>query len=442
MGLGKTVQAIRGLDSIHAKKVLVICPSVARINWFREFEQWSQAQRVYKIMQKLTDRPDSPTDSVICSFDYALANAQYLKEFGFDVMVVDEAHFLKEPTTKRTKAVLGSHGIIRGCKRTWMLSGTPAPNDASELWAMLYTFGQTKLTYTQFIDYFCMTKKTSYGIKILGTKLDKVQALQKLLQPIMLRRLKKDVMEQLPPIIHNHVTVYPGEVDFEILPSFTHYFVPEDRRDQLMDRLATEQKLLEDVFHNLKPDNGRNILILESLSKSVSTLRRFVGLQKVAGALEWATNKLSTKQVDKIVIFALHTDVIEGLRNGLRKFGPVVVFGKTPPEKRQRRIDRFQRDPKCRVFIGNIHAAGTAINLTAASTMMFVEQDWVPGNNAQAIMRCHRIGQKNTVNVYYFTLNDSLDHHIMMVLKKKIKDLTLVFDTNLLKARIENDIFS
>lgn len=442
MGLGKTIQAIRGLDRIHAKKTLILCPSVARINWFRELEEWAQTKRTYKIMHKLTDRTESKEDSVICSFDYALHNHKYLKEHGFDVLIVDEAQFIKDPTAKRTKAVLGTDGIIRGCKRTWLLTGTPAPNNASELWVMLYTFGQTKLTYQKFIDYFCTVRKTTFGPKITGTKLDTIPYLQELLKPIMLRRLKKDVMSQLPPIQHRYFSVYPGEVDLEVSPSFTHYFLPEDRRIELMDRLHKEQKLLEDVFYNMQSGNEAALAVINGLSNSVSTLRRYVGLQKVEGAVEWVDKQFRFANLKKLVIFALHTDVIEGLRSNLREFKPVVVFGKTPPEKRQRRIDKFQNDPKCKIFIGNIKAAGTAINLTAAHTMLFVEQDWVPGNNAQAVMRCHRIGQENPVSVYYVTLYDSIDHHVLVVLKKKIKELTSLFDTNNLKQEFDDDIFS
>jgi SNF2 family DNA or RNA helicase len=128
------------------------------------------------------------------------------------------------------------------------------------------------------------------------------------------------------------------------------------------------------------------------------------------------------------VIFAIHRDVIENMRVGLRQFGAVCLYGGTDPEKRQKNIDRFQNNPKCRVFIGNIHAAGTAITLTAAHHVTFIEQDWVPGNNAQAVMRCHRIGQENPVSVRFIVLDGTLDAKIGYILKRKTADLTHIFD--------------
>lgn len=430
MGLGKTVQAIRGLDSIHAKNILVICPSIARINWHREFIHWSNVNRSYFVAKNLNERPKKG-QSLICSYEYITENYDKL-DIIFDQIVVDEAHYLKEPKSKRTKAVLGNQGIIRKSKGCWFLSGTPAPNNASELWPILYTCGITKLKYDKFVDYFCITRKTDYGIKIEDTNRSKIPELIKLIKPFMLRRVKKDVMKELPPISYGWKVIEPGFVDFEVLPSFSKYMMPTQRWDELEKDILKEKKLMEDIWNNMDSESMDAVNALNAVGKSVATVRRIMGLQKVENTIAHVKKMFHGKAVRKLVIFAIHQDVIQSLYDGLKEFKPVTLYGGTPEKKRQKNIDKFQNTHSCRIFIGNIQACGVAIDLTAASNIIFIEQDWVPGNNAQAVMRCHRIGQKHPVSVQFYVLADSLDERISFVLKKKTKSLTELFDKDLI----------
>lgn len=433
MGLGKTIQAIRGLDRIRAERALVICPSVARINWLREYETWALDRQPCTVMTQLSD-PVPAKGHVICSFDYASANATLLRNDSvlcnrpWDVLIVDEAHFLKSHEARRAKAIMGAQGISRAAKRIWLMSGTPAPNHPGELWIMLFTFGVTTLTYDAFINRFCIVRPTTYGMKVVSANPDRIPELKQLLSQIMLRRLKKDVMKELPPISFGHVSVEPGPVDIEILPSFTQYFLPVDRRDELQGELKRQYELLNSVYNNMRPNENDKLSALGAISDSISTLRRYIGLQKCRDSIELIKFELASKAYEKIVIFAIHRDVIETMRDGLREFGAVTLYGGTDPAKRQQNIDRFQNNPKCRVFIGNIHAAGTAITLTSAHNVTFIEQDFVPGNNAQAIMRCHRIGQTNHVKVRFIVLDGTLDAKIAFILKRKTEHLTQIFD--------------
>lgn len=427
MGLGKTVQAIRGLERIHAKRCLVICPSVARINWAREFKMWSLSNLNVQVVAKLGEKVQND-GHLICSFDYAVKNSSVLRDLGWDVMIVDEAHYLKSTEANRAKAILGATGIVRGAKRTWLLTGTPAPNHYGELWIMLYTFGVTKLTSDAFIREYCVVRPTTYGAKVVASNTAKSAELRELLSHIMLRRLKKDVMKELPPIHFGYVSVEPGLPDLEVLPSFAQYFLPTDKRHILKAELLRQQNLLETIETQMKSDRTDKLQVISAISDSVSTLRRYIGLQKCEAVIELVKRELQAKAYKKIVIFAIHSDVIMSLRNGLREFNAVTLYGNTPPEKRQKNIDKFQKNDYCRVFIGNIHAAGTAITLTAAHHVLFIEQDWVPGNNAQAIMRCHRIGQENPVTVRFVALEGSLDAKIAAIVKRKTMQLTQIFD--------------
>ena len=427
MGLGKTVQAIRGLNRIHAKRALIICPSVARINWAREFDLWSENKLEVQVTEKLSDIV-AISGHVICSFDFAVQNVDKLTKFNWDVLIVDEAHYLKSTETARAKAILGVNGIIRSSKRTWLMSGTPAPNHYGELWSMLYTFGVTKLTYDAFIREYCIVNSTSYGIKVVASNTAKSPELRALLKNFMLRRLKKDVMKELPPITFGTVVVEPGLVDVDVLPSFAKYFFPTNRREQLKIDLEKETRLIETMNATMKPDQTNKLEAFAAISDSVSTIRRYTGLQKCEAIIELVSKELEAKAYKKIVIFCIHRDVIETLRGGFKKYGAVTLYGNTPPETRQKHIDKFQNDEKTKVFIGNIHAAGTAITLTAAHNVLFLEQDWVPGNNAQAIMRCHRIGQENPVFVRFAALEGSIDAKIAGIVRRKTAQLTQILD--------------
>lgn len=414
MGVGKTAQAIMASDIIGAKNILVICPAVARVNWRREFLEWSIFSPTFKVCESSKDKPSK---KCIVSYDYATENADKLKETQWNLIICDEAHFIKEPNAKRTKAVYGSEGVIRWASRLWCLSGTPAPNNAGELWPMLFTFNATKLKYDAFISEFCITKPTYYNgcrkDKVIRTKKNKIPEIKKMLSGIMLRRMKSDVLKELPSISYSQVSV-EGQDLLEV--------IEEDLK-----RVKIESRGLEESLSYAKNTDEMSFII-EKLGNSVSTLRRYVGLQKVKSVAELITQELEAGAYEKIGIFAIHTDVIANLAKELSKFKPVIVNGSVPPAQRQKAIDSFQNDKATKVFIGNIQAAGTSITLTASHQCLFLEQSWVPGENLQAACRFHRIGQTVPVTVRFASLADSIDEKVSSVLRVKTEELTQIFD--------------
>lgn len=413
MGLGKTAQLISAADYIGAQNILVICPAVARINWQREFSEFSIYSRNFKVCTTLSDEI---TDHCIVSYDYATENFELLKGIPWDLVICDESHFIKEPEAKRTVRIYGKNGIIRVADRLWCSSGTPAPNHAGELWPLLYTFGKTALSHEDFIHRFCKTRPTFYGgkrgIKIDGTKAEAFPEIKSMLSTVMLRRLKKDVLKELPPV--SFETVY---VEGTSLPETIAFDLSIIKREEgyLVEAMAIAGDQLS--------------FVLERIGSSVSVLRRYVGLQKVKSVAEMVKRELSDNAYEKIVIFAVHTDVIAHLKSELSDFGAVVINGKTPQKDRQDAIDSFQNDKATRVFIGNIKAAGTAITLTAAHQVLFVEKTWSPGEIAQAIDRVNRRGQTLPVTVRSAVLADSLDEKVDAVLTRKTRELTEIFNT-------------
>lgn len=379
------------------------------------------------------DKPIHPGVTVV-SYDLIAANEklrQWLKSKQWDVLILDEAHYLKERSAKRTKAIYGISarvlGIAHGASRVWRLSGTPAPNDVSELYTHLKSAGIYTRGYWDFVFEFCEGFDSNFGFKITGVK--NVPQLKALLSQFMLRRKKEQVMSQLPPITFQHVVVERSQVELD--PYFYENWRPIGVKAFLAEMEEKDRVLkaaIKTAREHSKAKVDDVIGVLESLSTSTATLRRYIGLAKLPRCLEIIEEELASKQIDKIVLFAIHKDVIEGARNALRKFGPVTLYGGTPAEKRQSHIDRFQKDPKCRVFIGNIVAAGTGITLTASSEVAFLEADWVPANNAQATMRCHRIGQTKNVRVRFFSCAGSVDEDVMKTLVNKTRELSKVFD--------------
>jgi SNF2 family DNA or RNA helicase len=161
---------------------------------------------------------------------------------------------------------------------------------------------------------------------------------------------------------------------------------------------------------------------LRSSETHLATLRRLLGEAKAAPAAEWAREKLSTG-VDKILLFAWHTNVIETLAGLLLDFNPVTITGATSTADRDDAVRRFQDNPETRVFVGQIKAAGTAITLTAASHIGIVEPSWVPGENYQAICRAHRLGQRDSVLASFLYLRGTLDERIMQTFRRKAAEI-------------------
>lgn len=429
MGLGKSCQAITAADSINAQRLLVLCPAVARVNWHREFEKFSTLKRNFTLVFSKKDKiPEG--HSVICSYDLA---SEVLKQTAtpFDALILDEQHYLKSPDTKRTEVVYGIQGLCRMAKRIWALSGTPAPNHAGELWPILFTFGVTKLSFDEFIKNFCDGRITTHGFQITGTKVSKIPELKLLLSKIMLRRTKENVMKELPPIEYRHVMVEPSTIEYGEMSSLIQWVFPQDRRKELEAILTKQESAINGMLDLAKESVvDRTVQAVDGLravAKSVSTLRMHNGIQKIKSTVDLLKFELESNAYDKVVVFAFHRDVIEGLRSGLRDFNPVTLYGGTPTMTGVKNIDKFQNNPKCRVFIGQILACGTAINLTAAHNVVFVEQDWVPGNNAQAAMRVHRYGQTKPVTVRILSMPNSIDERVNEILRKKTRELTEMF---------------
>lgn len=422
MGLGKTAQAIRALDELGITRALIICPAIVRFNWKKEFEKFSTLNKNAFSLERWQDLKNwNGKDHLVISYSMTpnLRAALY-KLFGgqkkvFGACILDEAHFVKNLKARRAIAILADDGIVRFCNRVWALSGTPMPNDASELYPLLKVFGATKLGYRAFVKKFCISHggyadRGGYApLIITGTKRSSILELKEMLAPVMLRRQLSDVLK------------LPAEFSKITIPK------PRSLADDLAAHFTVDdmRKYLDEAGRAMSIRDAEGLMLL---APSVSTLRKYTGLLKVPGVASLVESELNSKAYDKIVIFAHHKSVIYGLEMRLAKFHTVVLDGQTPPPSRQKIIDAFQTDPAHKILIASITAAGIGINLTAATQVLFAEMDWVPANNQQAYRRVLRRGQEKKVYIRSICLNDSLDDRITEILKNKLSDIQSVVD--------------
>lgn len=421
MGLGKSAQAITAARIINATEVCIVCPASVRVNWSREWQKfWPTSRPPVPVM----DKDSLPSQgSCVVSYDFLTRHGSRLRRL-WDLVIADEIHLCKSVDSGRSHALLGAGGIVRCAPVTWTLSGTPAPNNYAEVWPLLRVANRYAGSRDQFISQFCTTRHTPYGTKIIGHK--NIPEFRKLLDGFMLRRRKVEVMKDMPPINYSEVWVPPGPVDIELC--FTNYWIA-NRMPEFHETLKEQRDKVEAALGLVRPQGASGLAVIEAIREHISVLRRYVGLQKVPAVIDLVKDELESG-LQKIVIFAIHKDVIESLRVGLAKYGALTLYGGTAPLTRQANIDKFVNKPKHRVFIMNVQSVEGVDGLQRVCNQgLAVELDWVPGKNAQAYMRLHRIGQMLPVMIRTVMLEgDDLDVKIQRALARKTKDLIAAFD--------------
>lgn len=416
--VGKAVQAVQACNYILAQNPLIVCDANARFNWEREFRIWA-VEDIETTVVLSGDTKIPMTGRVIVNYDLVRSpkiHKQLMRRHN-DLLILDESQRLANPGAKRTRAVFGPKGdggggLVSTAERVWALSGTPARNHPGELYPLLRACFPDLLrrdgriiSYWSFVGRYCLTIETNFGTKIVGGK--NASELRALLSGVMLRRTRQEVRPELPPLRFGDVVLPPGDLIKEIREMEAG---PEG--DALRKALA---------------DSNDPLLALESASSSAPALRRLLGQAKVGPVAELVADELQ-KGEGKIVLFAYHRAVVEGLRDKLAEFGPCVYYGGMSPKAKQASIDAFMQDPSRRVYIGQIEASSTSINLSAADDILFVESSWVPTDNEQAACRCLDITKSGRdVCVRFCSVAGSMDEAIQAAARKKLEMLTAIF---------------
>ena len=409
-GLGKTIQAIGVINANDTiSSVLIICPASLKLNWRNEIDSW---------LTRFLPVAIFPEVGQITIINYESLHKLPKSLLSPDLLILDEAHYIKNEKSKRTNQ---TKVIAKTAKQTLLLTGTPILNRPREIWTLLQvanpgywdpavSYGGKSFgagdggNFFRFGKRYCAAFKQHVGSTACNatrgkcsachwdftgaSNLDELQT--KLKESCMIRRLKSDVLTELP---EKRRQIIELELKAEGLPP--EYDGIEDY-DELVKKMRSDKVLFEQI----------------------STLRHDQGLAKANSVISHVEAALE-EGVEKIVLFAHHKDVILRLQQALRHHGMVTVTGDTAENERQMATEVFQDDPNCKLFLGSIGAAGVGITLHAASHVVFAEMDWVPGVMTQAEDRCHRIGQKNSVLVQHLVLDGSIDARMCKMLIKK-----------------------
>jgi SNF2 family DNA or RNA helicase len=421
MGLGKTIEAIGFMNaSPEYHTILILCPKSVKLNWYAELKKW------WLYFEKPSYRVHITNYS----------NLFKVAGRGWDLIILDEAHFIKNPESQRSKEV---KRICTYAQFRLLLTGTPEPNRPLELWPILQLidperwdpaglyegkkvsagsnagFNKFTLRYCDAKDkvigkyYNSYTKKFDYKIikDIKGaSNLEELQT--RLRGTVMIRRLKKDVLSELPPK-RRQILLLPAE----------------STSDGEIDNKFNEEEWPDDLDECMKIINeGKKISF-----KEFSQERHRIGINKVEDALQHIRNLFL--YLDKLVVYAHHLDVINSLYQSLKEFNPRIIIGDTSEDKRFKIVNEFQTDESCKLFIGSIKAAGTGITLTAASHMLFVESSYTPNDVSQAEDRIHRKGQTGFTLIQHMLRNNTLDAHLLRLVIKKQEIIDTTLDNKL-----------
>ena len=415
MGLGKTIQAIGLINAIpEIANVLVICPASLKLSWKREMEKWLTRSLTMGIIN--SEIP--ATDIVICNYDIVKKHAEKLKSKTWDLMICDESHYLKNPKAQRTQSVLGGKDVSPiPATRKIFLTGTPVLNRPIELHPLLRALNvEWAKNWRQYVRRYCDGRETRWGWDVSGAS-NTGELGEKLRSTLMIRREKSQVLAELPEKTHQLITLSPNGCAAQIKKEQAAWEAHEEatkKHKEKIAKLRKEEKTDTEAYREAV--QAMRQAALASFAE-ISKLRHETAVKKIPHAVELVTNAVESE--GSIVVFSHHTDVLDGIVDGVRKAGYTAekIDGSVPVEKRQQIVDDFQAG-KINVFVGSIKAAGVGITLTKSSHVIFAELDWTPATIAQAEDRCHRIGQKNNVLVQHIVFDGSID---AMIAKKLVE---------------------
>lgn len=414
MGLGKSVEAIRAADRIKALKILVICPASLREDWRVKFHEWSLIRRPIHVLA-----PDAQVHLggeayvLIVGYEGAIGHRKALRNLRWDLIVLDEAQYLKSPTTKRTRGVYGGYcngfdqAIIQNARRVWALSGTPMVRDVRDLYPHLRALRPASImdpntgqpmSPSAFTDRYCQLDPT-LGEKVVANR--NVEELSGVLNSFMLRRTVAEVMPDLPELRFVNLYVAP---------------------DEPTEALATAQwpKLQVELEQMLSA--ARDGDVDWAMQQHISTIRRLTGLVKASLAVKLLHDELIASK-DQFVVFAHHRDVLYTISDALDKqYGAGLFYGGLSDRERDTLVRRFQAG-ELRVLCIQLQAGGVGLTLTSAHQALFVESSWNPTDNWQAAARLRRIGQKFPVLARFMTLTGTIDEPIQRVSVRKANQI-------------------
>ena len=426
-GLGKSLQALTvfaiDVERGTANHALVVCPTTLKDNWAIEIQKHTHFQATVlegTPVQRdkiIDDFLDSGDHILIVNYEQVWGHIRQLNEIGFDVVIYDEAHSMKNPKAKRTKAC---HGLR--APRHFCLTGTPMMNQINELWSLLHRVAPAEFpNYYQFLNRYAVFG--GYKDKqIVGIKNEK--ELRERLQSLMLRRTKSEVLD-LPE--KQYIQVWCGmhpdqqklykEVKEELTLSSPAYPSPVE---------------IENALHKFG--------LLKRICGSSGTVEGYADHSaKLDRAIEVVMELFQNDH--KVVVFTADRKVHKFFAERLMRAGggqPFMLSGDTPQNQRALTVQAWEDHPLPSAMLCMIQVGGVGLNMTAARHVVMLDKSFVPAINDQAIDRCHRIGADTTqpVQIYEMLCRGTIEERVEKLIKKKRKLFDVVVETSDFKKKL------
>ena len=390
MGLGKTTSAVIASLESESKKVLLICPASLKINWEREIRNYTDRSVYICEGKKYED-----ADFIITNYDILKnfhdpkdkENSLILKT-NFDLVIIDEAHYVSNAQAQRTKIIMD---LTKDIKRLWLLTGTPMTSRPMNYYNILKLIDSpVSQNWMAYAIRYCNGYQFRVGNKKVWnvTGASNLEELRERTSRQILRRLKTDVLD-LPEKI--------------MTPVYLRL------KSRLYEGLMGEYY---DWYNNRQEESKSLSVQFTKLMK----VRQVIAEEKIATTIELAENII--EQGKKVIIFSNFTEPLKKIHEHFGKKS-VYLDGSTSKPARQDAVDRFQESEKIQVFCGNMKAAGVGLTLTAAEAVIMNDLSFVPADHAQAEDRAYRYGQKNNVSVFYPLFENTIEGVIYDILSHK-----------------------
>ena len=434
MGLGKTVQLISLLlDYIQNAKVklpsIVITPSSLALNWKSEIEKFANSIKVLVIRGNSEEREKQiqsipKYDLVITSYDLLKRDMEIYKKENvlFKFQIADEAQYIKNSNTQNAKSLKGINAQTR-----YALTGTPIENSLAELWSIFdYILPGYLFTYKKF--------KQLYEVPIMkDNDQEAMQKLKMMIEPFVLRRVKKDVLKELP---EKSITVLNNEMQGEQLQIYLSYLAQ-----------AKKEAINEIEGNGLEKSQIKILALLTRLRQICCHpslfLENYKGeSSKLTQCIEIVKDAIAGKH--KMLIFSGYTSMLNIIEGNLAKEGISYykLTGQTKVDERVKLVNDFNNNPNVKVFLISLKAGGTGLNLIGADMVIHYDPWWNMSAENQATDRAYRIGQKNNVQVYKLITKNSIEEKIYELQEKKSKliDSMLSTQTTFINKLNKDDI--
>ena len=422
MGLGKTLQAIALLTRLHGKKgkkSLVVMPKSLIYNWDGEIKKFSPKLKVGIYYGNFRNKSIIDKNEVILTTYGTVRNdIEMIRDYYFDCVILDESQNIKNVNAQTTKAIM----LLNSGHRV-ALSGTPIENNLSELYS-LFRFLNPSMFGT--LDEF----NTFYAIPIQRENdTDAIEELRKKVYPFILRRIKKEVLKDLPDKIEKTMYIEMNPEQKKLYEERRMYYYKMVHSQIQENGIGKTQFFILQALNELRQITS----CPEAKSHGVMSSKREVLINNIVEAVE---------NGHKVLVFTNYINSINSICEDLDRNGIKYLSMSGSTKDRQLLVDKFQKDSKYKVFVMTLKTGGVGLNLTAADTIFIYDPWWNKTVENQAIDRAYRLGQDRTVFSYKLILKDTIEEKILQLQESKIKllDNLISEDNATLKTLTEKDI--